>query len=290
MKPVLEHLPRDAEESFVVRAFNYQYYPTPWHFHPEYELVLVTESIGKRFIGDNISHFSEGNMAFLGPNLPHLYRNEPEYYGEKSTLHARSIVIHFLESSFGNDFSSLPETKKINRLFLKSVRGLNITGKTNKIIANKMQELTNLKGFERLLALLEILHIMSESKDIRYISSGTILGINEKESDRMDKVLNFVLKNFHNDINLRDVAKIANMADNSFSRYFSQRTHKTFTSYVNEIRLSHACKLLRENNKSVADVCYECGFNNLSNFNRQFNMVYHTRPLYYRKQYLGKLE
>ncbi len=289
MKPVLEHLPRDAEESFVVREFDYKFYPTPWHFHPEYELVLVTESIGKRFIGDNISHFSEGDLAFIGPGLPHLYRNEPEYYGKKSALRARSIVIHFLESSLGIDFS-LPEAKKIKQLFLKSVRGLNIIGKTNKIISTKMQELTTRQGFERLLALLEILHIISESKDFRYISSGNISGINEKESDRMDKVLNYVLKNFHNEINLKSVAKIANMADNSFSRYFSQRTRKTFTSYVNEIRLSHACKLLRETNKTVADVCYECGYNNLSNFNRQFKIIYHTSPLHYRKQYWIKLE
>ena len=115
MNPVLEHLPKDAEESFVVKDFNYKFYPTPWHFHPEYEIVLVTESTGKRFIGDNISNFSTGNLALIGPRLPHLYRNDAEYYKRNSKLKARSIVVHFLETSFGSNFLSLPETKKIKK-------------------------------------------------------------------------------------------------------------------------------------------------------------------------------
>ena len=133
MNPVLEHLPKDAEESFVVKDFNYKFYPTPWHFHPEYEIVLVTESTGKRFIGDNISNFSAGNLALIGPRLPHLYRNDAEYYKRNSKLKARSIVVHFLETSFGSNFLSLPETKKIKSLLEKSSKGLEITGKTNKI-------------------------------------------------------------------------------------------------------------------------------------------------------------
>src|SRR5215203_5410942 len=288
MNPVLEHLPKDAEESFVVKDFNYKFYPTPWHFHPEYEIVLVTQSTGKRFIGDNISNFTPGHLALIGPRLPHLYRNEAEYYKRNSRLKARSIVVHFLETSFGNNFLSLPETKKIKSLLEKSSKGLEITGKTNKIVSSKLVELTTLQAFPRYLKLLEILQVLSESKDNKIISGGGVIGINEKESERMDDVLKFVMKNFGENICLADVAKVANMAENSFSRFFKQRTRKTFTNYLTELRLSHAAKLLIENNKPIVEICYECGFNNLSNFHRYFKMIHKASPLTYRKLYWDK--
>src|SRR5882724_6003018 len=124
MKPVLEHLPLEPEESFVVKFFDYDYYPTPWHFHPEYELVLVTESTGKRFIGDSISEFKPGDLALIGSYLPHHYRNDPKYYEKKSKLKARSIVVHFKEDSFGENFFRLPETEDIRSLLSRSMKGL----------------------------------------------------------------------------------------------------------------------------------------------------------------------
>lgn len=290
MKPVLEHLLKDAEESFVVRYFDYKYYPTPWHFHPEYEIVLVADSTGKRFIGDNISNYAAGNLVLLGPNLPHLYRNDADYYKPNSKLRATSIVVHFLESSLGENFLLLPEAKKIKILFEKSVRGLDITGKTNRVVIEKLYEVVKLKGFPRYLKLLEILHILSETKDYKFISGGGIAGVNEKESERMDDVLKFIMKNFGDNISLADAAKVANMAENSFSRFFKQRTRKTFTNYITELRLNHAAKLLIEDSKPVIDICFECGFSNLSNFHRYFKMMHKTSPLNYRKTYWDKVK
>ncbi|WP_153799107.1 AraC family transcriptional regulator [Foetidibacter luteolus] len=289
MKPVLEHLPLQREESFVVKHFSYSYYPTPWHFHPEYELVLVTESTGKRFIGDNISDFKQGNLAFLGPNLPHLYRNDTPYYQPKSKLKARSIVVHFRESSFGENFLLLPETRKLKTLFDKSARGLEITGALNKSISIKMHELCELQGFSRWLKLLDILHEMAGSKQCNYISNTTVTGLNETETERLSKIFEFVMQHFKREILVAEAAAMVNLAENSFSRYFSQRTRKTFTGFVNEVRLNHACKLLIENDMSVSEICFECGFNNLSNFNRQFLALYGISPLAYRKQYWNKL-
>ena len=109
MKPVLEHVPYEVKESFIVRQFSSAYYSTPWHFHPEYEIVLITESTGKRFIGDQIADFQSGDLALLGPYLPHLYRNGPAFYEEKNNLQASSIVVHFLENSLGTDFFYYPK-------------------------------------------------------------------------------------------------------------------------------------------------------------------------------------
>ena len=286
MKPVLEHLPLQPEESFVVKDFDYPYYPTPWHFHPEYEIVLVKESSGKRFIGDSVRDFEPGDLAFIGPNLPHLYRNDLIYYeSENSTLRARSIVVHFLESSFGQGFFSLPETRPLQSLFSKSRLGLNVIGDTREAAIEKLQALCTLTGFPRWLKLLELLHLLAGSIELETISRTHIVGKNEMESDRMNKVFEFVMKNFEREITIAEIASHVNLAANSFSRYFSQRTRKSFISFVNEVRLTHATKLLQENVLSIAEICYSSGFNNLSNFNRQFKNVYQVSPLSYAKQF-----
>lgn len=284
MEPILEHLPKQKEESFVVKSFDYRYFPTPWHYHPEFELVLVTSSTGKRYIGDQISDFAPGNLALIGPHLPHTYHNDEKYYNPKSRLRAKSIVVHFLERSLGVDFLSLPESEPLRNLFSHAARGLEFRGKTNKIVSERMTELVNINGLARWLKLVEILHILAETEEYSFISRMPVSGQNEKEDGRMAKVMDYVLKHYASEIRVNDVAKQLNMADNSFSRYFSQRTRKTFTAFVNEVRLNHACKLLIENRLSVAQICFECGFNNLSNFNKHFKELYRQTPLAYRKQ------
>lgn len=289
MRPVLEHLPLPPEESFVLKDFSYGYYPTPWHYHPEYELVLVTESTGKRIIGDSISNFKPGNLALIGPDLPHLYRNDPVYYQAGSTLRARSIVIHFSGSSFGQNFLHLPETRQLQSLFTRSVRGLDITGPTNEKVSRLMEELFHWKGLLRWMKLLEILHILSESEaDCHPISSHYLRGENSQDSDRLNTIFEFVMKNFKREISLNEAAALVNLAENSFSRYFSRRTRKTFTAFVNEIRLNHACQLLAEDKMSISEICFECGFNNLSHFNRQFRSTYRMNPFLYRKMIVGQ--
>jgi AraC-like DNA-binding protein len=278
MKPVLEYLPRNDGESFVTRHFEYSYYPTPWHFHPEYELVLVTESTGKRFIGDAISEFKPGDLALIGPYLPHHYRNDPKYYEKKSKRKARSIVVHFREDSFGEHFFKLPETEKIQELLTRSYKGMDIKGKTNQIISKKLFELVEAKSMNRWMLLLEILHILSDSSDLKFICNEVIRGQNATETNRMNRVIDFVIKNFNREISLSEAAGEAHMAENSFSRYFSRRTRKSFTSFVNEVRLNHASRLIAETNKSITEISLDCGFNNLSNFNRQFRKLYKNSP------------
>lgn len=179
--------------------------------------------------------------------------------------------------------------QKIKQLLIKSLQGIEITGHTNEIVSKKLFEIVNLKGFPKCLKLLEILQVIAEDKTYDLISNNGVVGINDKESDRMNGVLDFLMKNFSINISRADAAKVSNMSENAFSRYFSQRTRKTFSNYVNELRLSHAAKLLVEKNKTIVDICYECGFNNLSNFHRHFRIMYNTSPLTYRKAYWDKV-
>lgn len=289
MKPALEHLPKEKEESFVVKYFDYHYYPTPWHYHPEYEIVLVTESTGKRFIGDHICNFEPGNLAFIGSNLPHTYRNDEKYYQPGSSLRARSIVIHFSEASLGNDFLELPEAKSLKKLFHQSATGFDVNGNTNTVVSNQLEKIVGLSGMRRWLYLLEILNTLAESKNLVPVCKDSMIGKNEKESERLCLVFDWILHNYERDLRVTEAADLCNMSVNAFSRFFSLRTRKTFSAYVSNMRLNKAARLLVENKLSVSDVCYDCGFNNISNFNRQFLKQYGVSPVKYRKMFLEVL-
>jgi AraC-like DNA-binding protein len=289
MKPALEHLPKEKDHSFVVKFFDYNYYPTPWHYHPEYEIVMVTESTGKRFIGDHISDFQPGNLAFLGPNIPHTYRNDDKYYDENSVLRAKSIVIHFTEESLGNDFLELPEARLLNTLFERSLHGLDLFGEAYQRVSKKLYDIVSLSGLKRWLCLTDILLDIAESKNISSITQTTHIGYNEKESKRLCSVFDWITANFEKEIRLGEAAQIACMNENAFSRFFSLRTRKTFSGFVQELRLQKAAKLLVENDMTITQICYECGYNNVSNFNRQFLNHYEMNPMKYRKTFLKKL-
>jgi len=289
MKPALEHLPIEKDESFVVKFFDYNYYPTPWHYHPEMEIVLVTESTGKRFVGDSISDFKPGNLALIGPNIPHTYKNDDKYYEAGSSLRASSIVIHFTEQSLGDDFLKLPEASVLYKLFEQSFYGINISGKTNALISQRLHDILNETGLKRWLSLVEILlQIADSAKDTCGITQARYTGYNERESTRLCNVFNWIAANLEKEINLKDAAGVAQMNVNAFSRFFSLRTRKTFTGYVQELRLQKAAKLLIEGELPVTEICFECGYNNLSNFNRQFLNHYEMNPLKYKKTFLKK--
>lgn len=286
MKPKLECLPRENGQSFVVKDFNYHYYPTPWHYHPEMEIVLVTESTGKRFIGDNICDFRPGNLAFIGHNIPHTYKNDEKYYEEGSGLRAKSIVIHLTEDSLGSDFLQLPEAGILVNLFEASAYGIDISGKTNSTITNKLYDIVSLTGLRQWLCLVDILTDIATSDDTSQITKARYIGYNEKESNRLCSVFNWVSANLEKEITLKEAAQIAEMNVNAFSRFFSLRTRKTFTAYIQEMRLQKATRLLIAGELPITQICYECGYNNISNFNRQFLTHYNMNPMKYKKTFL----
>ncbi|MCH5721312.1 AraC family transcriptional regulator [Niabella hibiscisoli] len=286
MKPALEHLPKERNESFAVRDFDYHYYPNPWHYHPEYEIVLVTESTGKRFIGDHLSDFEPGNLVLIGPNIPHTYRNHDRYYEKDAGLRARSIVIHFTEASLGNETLHLPETQAIQRLFEQSKRAIEVTGNTNRYVSELLYKIVGLNGLKRWICLWEIVAALAESNDLKPICNWSQEGHNPKESKRLWDVLDWAIHHFEEGITLKQAASIAQMQENAFSRFFSKRTKKTFSQFVQELRLQKAARLLIENDElSVTQICYDCGYNNLSNFNRQFLNHYEMSPVKYKRIY-----
>lgn len=286
MKPLLQKLPLPADSSFVLVDFDVPYFETPWHFHPEYEIVLVTESTGQRFVGEHIKEYQAGDLCLIGPNVPHLYRSHEEYYVPNSELRAKSIVIHFNDNFLGKDFFKIPEMKHVQTLFEKSNRVLDITGDSNQFITNKLIEMFNENPTKRLLSLLEILDNLSRSEEYDFLTSGNSFGTNIKDSDRVNRVFEYVMENFREEIRLGEVADLVAMSETSFSRYFKSRTNKNFSDFLSQIRIAHACKLLVEDKMGITEICYESGFNNLSNFNRKFKELMNISPSVYQKDLL----
>jgi len=283
MRPVLEHLPPGSNESFVVQAFDLSYFGTPWHYHPEYELVLIEASEGKRYVGNSVSDFRQGDLSFLGANLPHLYRNPPAYYEKDSPLRAKSIVVHFRESSLGKDFFSLPQLNKVKELLAKSAQGLDIIEPVSKEVVSRMRRMVHESGIRRLVLLLEILDLLSSASDCRVISGPGIVGQNVFDAGRLNSVLAFMAQNFHREISLNEVASMVYMTRTSFCRFFLTRTKRTFSEYLKELRLNHAASLLTEKDMNISGIAVNSGYNNLSNFNRQFKKRYALSPQDYRQ-------
>ena len=286
MKPLLEKSIESLNQSFLVKKLQEPFFDPNWHFHPHYQLFTVIKGTGTRFIGDDIRHFEEGDTVFLGPNMPHLWRSDRNYFEKESQLQTEGIVVYFKEDFLGYDFFEKPEMFDIKSFLKNSERGLDLTGTLGAEMVSDLKELLGLTGFEGISKLLNILHKLSVTNDYQYISSTNYTNTHKiSETERMRIVHEYVLKHFKENINLSTVASLSNMTEAAFCRYFKSRTNKTFSDFVKEIRIGNACKILQDENKSISQTCYESGYNTVSNFNNQFKSLKGVSPLQYQKLY-----
>lgn len=284
MKAIEYRLPKEFDKSFIVFKEKGIFFPCPWHFHPEYELVLVNKSTGRRMVGDHIGSFLEGDLVLMGPALPHVWVNDTKYFNKENTETADAVVIHFLENFLGNNFLSLPESEILKNILSLSHRGLVITGQTRHRIATLMNAMVDQNGLKRISSLFEIFDILASSTEYKPLASPSYMeNTREMYSDRFSKITEYILRNFHKEITLQEVANESNMATTTFCNFFKEHFRMTFVEYLNSIRIGHVCKLLANKDENIISVAYECGFNNLANFNRQFKRLKGMTPKEYRK-------
>ncbi len=272
-------------KSVSVHYNSYPHFLKVWHYHEQLELVVILKSVGTRFVGDSIEKFHQGEIILLGKNLPHMWLNDKAYFKNDSDLTAEAIAIHFKEDFVGANFFDTPEMSGIKNLFEKAKRGIKFET-FNIELLTKIKKMVYLDDFNRVLKILEILNTLSKEKNYRTLSTvGFLNSFNKSNNKRLDKVHSYVFNNFKNQITLNDIAEIAFMNPSAFSRYFKRVNRKTFSRYLNEIRIGYACKLLLEQKYNVTDICFESGYNNLSNFNRQFKLITNYSPTEYLKDY-----
>ncbi|WEK33708.1 MAG: helix-turn-helix domain-containing protein [Candidatus Pseudobacter hemicellulosilyticus] len=288
MRPQLLKVSKAPRHSFSVRRDTVPYINNRWHYHPEIELIHFRKGEGTQFIGDSIKSFKSGDILLLGSQLPHYWRFDDTYFEENSRLQADIRVAHFCENFWGDQFLLLPENMAIKSLLEKARRGLQVTGKTRQKVAELMEQLLNADGIQRIMLLMEALQCISECKQLAPLSSlGFKQGLLEGDSERVNAIYDYSLKNFKRRINLEEISAVANISPNSFCRYFKSRTRKTYSQFLIELRVGQACKLLIENNLSIKQLCYESGFNNFTSFHKYFKLITGKSPLGYQKEFMA---
>lgn len=287
MKAHLLKVSNSSLRSFSVRRDIITYFYNQYHYHPEMELLYIEKGTGTQFVGDSIQRFQDGDLLLIGPNCPHYLRSDNIYFQGNADLTASAIVIHFDPEICGKSFFELVENRFINQLLEKSKKGLRIKGKTKSFVVKHMMSMLEDEKSNHILALLNLLEFISHSDELELLAS-RILENNpsDKETARLNQIYNFSAKHFKRKITIEEIAEVANLSSNSFCRYFKNRTRKHFSHFLNEIRVEYACKLIKENQYQVTQVCYEAGFNNFPNFNNAFKKITGKTPLQYSKEFI----
>lgn len=280
MKASLEKIEPVFGSSFNIRRYRDEKNGGSgfWHFHPEYEIVYISRGRGKRHIGDHISYYEDGDLLFLGPNLPHFGFTE-----ELSADHFE-VVVQMKEDFLGRDFFQRPEMRDINALFERARQGVSYAGETKDAVGRRLDRMIEMDTFERLLELLSVLQLMARSNDYKLLNAkGLAFEVSAQDHERMQSVYQYVENNFQQEINLDEAAGLVSMTAPAFCRYFKKLTNKTFIQFTNEYRIAYACRLLANEDEGIAAISFESGFNNLSHFNKQFKKITGLSPREYRK-------
>jgi AraC-like DNA-binding protein len=286
VKPQLLKVPKGLQKSFSIRQDVVLYFYNRWHYHPELELIHIEQGTGTQFVGDNISSFQSGDLLLIGPNLPHYWRCDEKYFRRESKLYAQATVVHFSESIFGQAFLDLPENKSISELLLKARLGMKISGKGTETVKKLLKELLNQTNGNSIISLLQILESLSHCPGVALLTDKPYLNeFDQFDTDRINHIYQYSLSNFQKKISIEEISEVANISPHSFCRYFKSRSRKTYSQFLLELRIGHACKLLSEAKLPIAQVCFESGFNNFANFNKYFKLHTGKSPMHYQKEF-----
>jgi AraC-like DNA-binding protein len=277
-RAAFEKVTTGLERSFTCRRLRVRNFAAPYHYHPEVELTWIVKSTGHRFVGDSIAAFSDGDLALIGPNLPHVWMNHT------GCRRAEALVIQFLPGFMGPVFVDLPEMGSIRRLLEQAGRGLIFSDQTRQKVSPLLERLHEAEGPSRVIGLLGILQELSQDSSASPLCSPDYLSATSAGAEvRINKVYRQLTTGFTETIFQADAARSIGMTPAAFSRFFRKTTGRGFTEALLDLRLSHACMLLRESDHTVAEICYRCGFENLSNFNRQFRRRHGMPPREWRR-------
>jgi AraC-like DNA-binding protein len=272
-----EITPLSDDDLFIVLNHPSAKFDYPVHYHSDYEINLVIDTYGRRVIGDSEEEFSNLDLVMIGPNIPHAWHGEIVEGNHVVTIQFSEKLLNFpiLEKRLFN---------QLRELLFEAQRGITFSEKTQMEIKEKILKLTKMQGFQTVLEFFSILHELSISNRKVLMSNryDTESLVRISKSRRIAKVCDYIENNYINQIKMSEVAELVNMSESAFSHFFKKKTRCTFIDYVINLRIARACQMLSETTHSIAEICYLCGFNNLSNFIRIFKKKKGNTPSEYR--------
>lgn len=273
-----------TQSSFKVFIYEGDNFNAPWHFHPECELTYILKGQGIRYVGNSIQEFKEGDFVLLGSNLPHCWKNSPDLDGK-----VQSLVFQWGDGMLGENWLDQDEFYNIQKLQSRAALGLVFSDAYAKNRLHQLKAIHDLPPLKRLLRFLELLEELSQAEDYQYLcSNGFSPNLNLKANNRIDRVYEYVNQHYGKKIRLDEVASLVSMTNEAFCRFFKKSLNKSFFTFINEYRINLACKMLIDTPKQVGQIAYDCGYESLPFFYRQFQKFMQCSPLSFRKMY-GKI-
>ncbi len=282
---VREITPLTQNDCFTIFSRVKNNFNFPLHYHEEYELNLIINAKGaKRIVGDHVEEIDELELVLVGPNLSHAWFTHHCNSGE-----IKEVTIQWHKDLFDEKFLRRNQLSFIRKMFELSSKGIQFSKDTIQNIYPRIETLNQKSGFDSVMALINILHDLSTSRNLRTLSESSFNSEAQYNynSRRIEKAFEYMNKNYDKQIALADLAKLVNMTEVSFSRFIKKRTGISFIDSLNEIRLGHASRILIDTTNSIAEVSYSCGFNNISNFNRLFKKKKSCTPKEFRENFAG---
>jgi AraC-like DNA-binding protein/mannose-6-phosphate isomerase-like protein (cupin superfamily) len=281
VQPDLELVHIRKGESFAAWAHGYPFRTVRWHYHPEYEIHLVVATSGRFYIGDHIGRFEPGQLIVTGPNLPQNWISEIEP-GE--IVPARSLVVQFPDEFVEQNMAGMPEMAAVLPLLERSHRGLLFDKATSDAVRPLIERLIETRGIRRLALFWEILDVLATAPEPEVLASLSYeLDLSRFNESGMNRAIAYLREHLTDEIDERDLADMVGQSSSSFSRAFKRHTGTTLVRYRNQLRVDLAClALLTRPEVKIAEICYEIGFSNLSNFNRHFQKLKGMPPSQFR--------
>jgi AraC-like DNA-binding protein len=286
MKPLFFDVRSLLKNSIYTKEIKSDELSDQFHFHNAYEIALIIEGNGRRIVGDNIDNFSNGDLIILGPNIAHASYSDKKYHIVESSTKVNALVVYFQPDWIAEYHMNSADFAPLKKLLSQFKRGIKIEGRTHDIVQNLLLKLRNADGLKSFTILFQILFEISKSKDYSCLASTRYSNTyDENDIKRINDVYKYVMENFTEVISLDSVSSIAYMTPSAFCKYFKNKTNKTFTHFVNEIRINYACELLMNKNLDISQISIQCGFNNFTSFNKNFKHFTKTTPSTYRTKF-----
>lgn len=285
MSALLEKIRKKEDESFSIGIFQDTLDKCTWHYHNNFEISFITEGSGKRIVADSIEEFQPGDLVFIGRNLPHVWIADKEAR-TPSNRTLEMVYLQFTSEVLCPQMLLLPELKYVARALALSERGIQIVGQTLNEVSEIMLQLPYLKGFDRMLHFFKLMDIIGSSESNIQLASKDYLNKRFTTGNKRIAVIHeYLMSNYREEVDLKRIAGLVNMAEGSLCRFFRMNMGLTVFEYLNKIRIEFVCQLLMDPDLSILEVCLDSGFNNLSHFNKQFKKNTGVTPSEYRKSY-----